>query len=54
VAGGVPGRLFGGDGLTAIAFGAPLYHGAEFGPEGAEDEALVDRLTDELAAELSC
>ena len=37
---------------TRLSFGTPLYPGAEFGPEGAEDEALVARLAAELAAQL--
>ncbi len=45
--------LFGGrPSVTALAFGTPIFPGAEFGPEGAEDEALVQRLAGELGAQL--
>jgi hypothetical protein len=32
---------------TTLSFGTPLYPAAEFGPEGAEDEALAGDATDE-------
>ncbi len=37
---------------TSLTFGTPLFPGAEFGPEGAEDEKLVGRLASELGAGL--
>jgi len=53
IAGGAPRRIFGGPELTAVAFGTPQFPGAEFGVEGAEDEALVARLADEFSAQLA-
>ena len=44
--------LFRGPGLTALAFGTPLFPGAEFGPEGAEDASIVGRVASELSTQL--